>query len=139
MKQPLTNKNFLQISARDIGIISAKFLLDVGKPLKQSPYIVETSGPKEYAPLAVRDILTTLMGREVKMIGIERDELGSFFEETIPKNLVQPLVELIVASLPGGVTALEIAKRGHDHVYGTETLEAAISSMYQEFLTASKT
>ena len=47
--------------------------------------------------------MTEIIGKEVDLKLVERDQLSDYFKQLVPEEHVQELVEMTTAVLPGGI------------------------------------
>ncbi|KAM0323345.1 hypothetical protein ACHAQA_008938 [Verticillium albo-atrum] len=93
------------VSVADVGRACAQKLLETGQALSQNPYVFELYGPRPYSALDVQQALEKASAKSVKIVPVEPEKLGEHFEKHLPARHVQGFVDMITATLAGGVMA----------------------------------
>ncbi|VUC24322.1 unnamed protein product [Clonostachys rosea] len=118
------------ISIEDIGTICAQKLLEVGQPLLSNPHFFNLYGPRNYSSLDVKTALEEISGKAIEPIVISKDQLASFFAERGPPSVVQEMVDMTTAALPGGIM-VETFDDEDGTVRGTTELVETLRKIYQ--------
>ena len=70
-----------------------------------SPRYIKVFGPRHYSSLDLHRAISEVVGREVKMEAVERDQLKEYFGKVFPPAYVQEFVDMTTAVMPGGIMA----------------------------------
>lgn len=100
---------FIQISVADVGKKCTEKLLETGQRLPHVPYNLTLHGPRSYSAMDVKEAVETLMGQEVALDTIDPSQLSDFFRQKVAPQYASELAEMIIAMLPGGVLAEDMA------------------------------
>ncbi|CAG9953529.1 unnamed protein product [Clonostachys rosea f. rosea IK726] len=126
---PATHK-IPMISIEDIGTVCAQKLLEVGQPLPSNPHFFNLYGPRNYSSLDVKSALEEITGKVVEAIIVPKDQLASFFAERAPASVIQELVDMTTAALPGGIMVGTFEDEEGD-VRGPTELVETLRKIYQ--------
>ncbi|KFA54561.1 hypothetical protein S40293_02240 [Stachybotrys chartarum IBT 40293] len=94
------------VAAADIGAALALELIKQANATEK-PYIFELHGPKMYSPRDVQTCFSEVLGHEVAVKAIEKEDLRGFYSKLFPRQIVDDWVEMAVSFLPGGPIALD--------------------------------
>ncbi|RBQ92198.1 hypothetical protein VDGD_09582 [Verticillium dahliae] len=97
--------NDAQVSIVDVGRACAQKLLETGQTLHSCPYVFELFGPRHYSTLDVRQALEKASGKSISIVPVEPEKLAEHFAKHMPTSQVQTYVNMITATLAGGVMA----------------------------------
>jgi len=93
------------VSIKDIGETCAKYLLtDLGNP---SPQCLKVLGPRPYSSNDLRDAFEEVTGKKVELGLAQGEDLKALFRQLFPEHCIPDFMEIIEASLPGGLIAEE--------------------------------
>ncbi|KAF5008651.1 hypothetical protein FDECE_5063 [Fusarium decemcellulare] len=89
------------VSGKDIAETCVKYLL---KPSGQpSPYCLNILGPQPYSSEDVKHAFEEVTGKKVELKLLEGPGLEAFFKMIFPEHAIPDFMEMIEASLPGGL------------------------------------
>jgi uncharacterized protein YbjT (DUF2867 family) len=93
------------VSIKDIGEACAKYLLtDSGNPSSQR---LKVLGPRPYSSNDLRDAFEEVTGKTVELGLTQGEDLKAFLRTLFPEHCIPDFMEIIEASLPGGLIAEE--------------------------------
>jgi uncharacterized protein YbjT (DUF2867 family) len=93
------------VSITDIGEACAKYLLtDSGNPNLQRLKIL---GPRPYSSNDLRDAFEEVTGKKVELVLAQGKDLRALLGQLFPEHCIPDFMEIIEASLPGGLIAEE--------------------------------
>ncbi|RAL07632.1 NAD(P)-binding protein [Aspergillus homomorphus CBS 101889] len=116
------------VAVKDIGYHSMQSILMDKVP--QTPYVFELQGPRDYTPVDVQRAFEKVLGRQVELRPVAKENLEEFFGRFLPKVAVGPFVEMTLSFLPGGVMHTDAKKREGVKVYrGEMELEEVVSRL----------
>ncbi|KAJ5601775.1 hypothetical protein N7510_011309 [Penicillium lagena] len=117
------------VAISDIGATLAE-QLTIKESLSRKPYIIELHGPKKYSPLDVQAAFTRVLGKEVEVRPVEKDNLRQFYAQIFPPQILDYWVEMATSILPDGKLGTDYMLRSHATVlYGHTDLETAIEAI----------
>lgn len=122
------------VAVQDIGAVLAREALAGKKTSRDSPYIYELHGPKDYDPRDVQAALSKAMGRDVAIKSVEKHQLPEFFARVFPPKVASAFVEMTVGFLPGGKMILEPDAVDREVVRGTTRLDEALGEIVKAVL-----
>jgi hypothetical protein len=91
------------VSLKDVAEFCAGSLLGEFDATKPSPHYFKLFGPRHYNSLDLKSAVEKVTGNEGRLELVQRDQLASFFAQQIPDAYVQEFVDMVTASLPGGI------------------------------------
>ena len=115
-------KTLPMVSARDISIFAAKLLLE--EPDRNR--VVELYGPEDYSPVNAANVLTQLLGYEVK--AAEESDLNlekGMLQRGFPQKTVAAFIEMF-SGFNSGLIAFE---GRYEKMYGSVSLLEALSTL----------
>ncbi|RAH67398.1 NAD(P)-binding protein [Aspergillus aculeatinus CBS 121060] len=124
-----------EVAVKDIGYHSAKCILstETDRAGSSSPYVFELHGPREYSSVDVQRAFAKVLGREVELRPVAKEDLTEYFGRFLPETAVGPFVEMTLSFLPGGVMHKQYEQR-HDVrvVRGEVELEEVVAGLLGE-------
>ena len=94
----------------DIGEICAQILLESGQPLPSKPHVFDLHGPQSYSAIDVKAALEAVTNKNIKVVGIEPEQLLEYYGRKVPEQYAQELVEMTISMNAGGLVAKEMQK-----------------------------
>jgi hypothetical protein len=93
------------VSIKDIGETCAKYLLtDSGSPSSRRSKIL---GPRPYSSNDLKDAFEEVTGKRVNLELAQGEDLKALLRHLFPEHCIPDFMEIIEASLPGGLIAKE--------------------------------
>lgn len=118
----------LQVGLADVRSTCAKALLNPEK--KPSPYIFNLFGPRHYSGYDIKEIIEEITGKTLNLVPVEKDDLFAHFtKHQIPVSHVQGMVDMVTATLPGGIMAGDFAY-GENVVRGEVDMLDSLRKLY---------
>ncbi|KAI6780663.1 uncharacterized protein J7T54_001167 [Emericellopsis cladophorae] len=118
------------VSIKDIGLYAARSV--TGPPPATSPQIFKLYGPKAYSALDVRDAVARAINRDLEIKEVTPDNLREHTAAMVPESMVDDLVGLTTATLPGGKLQDEFEPRQGVDEIGEVTLEDIFVEIFGE-------
>ncbi|KAG9256865.1 uncharacterized protein F5Z01DRAFT_672095 [Emericellopsis atlantica] len=118
------------VSIKDVGLYAARSV--TGPPPATSPHIFKLYGPKAYSALDVRDAIARAINRDVGIKEITPDKLREHTAALVPESIVDDIVGITTATLPGGTLQDEFEPRQGVDEIGEITLEDAFLEVFGE-------
>jgi len=118
------------VSIKDVGLYAARSV--TGPAPATRPHIFKLYGPKAYSALDVRDAIARAIGRDVDVKEITPDKLREHTAAMVPESIVDDLVGLTTATLPGGKLKDEFEPRQGVDEIGQVTLEDVFVEAFGE-------
>ncbi|KFA70197.1 hypothetical protein S40285_04397 [Stachybotrys chlorohalonatus IBT 40285] len=94
------------VAAADVGAAMASELIKQ-TDTTEKPYVFELHGPRMYSPRDVQTCFSEVLGHEVAVRAIEKEDLHGFYSKLFPPQIVDDWVEMAVSFLPGGPIAVD--------------------------------
>ncbi|KAM0424165.1 hypothetical protein ACHAPT_010534 [Fusarium lateritium] len=113
------------VAVKDIGQALASELVKESTP-PTKPHILELHGPQPYTPLDIQRVFSQILGKEVEVKAVEKEDLPAFFGKIFPPQIIDEWVEMSTCFLPGGIAEKDVTKEGEVQVVKgkTELIEA---------------
>ncbi|KAF5023104.1 hypothetical protein F66182_4861 [Fusarium sp. NRRL 66182] len=93
------------VSIKDIGEACTKHLL--AEPENPSPQRLKIFGPQPYSSNDLRDYFEDVTGKRVELGLSQGQDLKAFLRQIFPEHCIPDFMEMMEASLPGGLIAKE--------------------------------
>ncbi|OJK00148.1 hypothetical protein ASPACDRAFT_118108 [Aspergillus aculeatus ATCC 16872] len=122
------------VAVKDIGYHSAKCILSPKTgSTETSPYVFELHGPREYSSVDVQRAFAKVLGCEVELRPVEKENLPEYFRRFLPETAVGPFVEMTLSFLPGGVMYKQYEQRKERRMErGEVELEEVVAGLLGE-------
>ncbi|KAF5025012.1 hypothetical protein F66182_2963 [Fusarium sp. NRRL 66182] len=116
------------VSLKDIAECCANSLL--AESTRPSPHYFKLFGPRSYSSIDLKEAVEEVIGKQVELKLVERDQLPEYWSKIVPEAYVQGFVGMTAAGLPGGVIEKDWVY-DEKTVQGKQELVDSLRSLYR--------
>jgi hypothetical protein len=95
-----------------------------------NPHFFDLYGPRNYSTLDVKSAIEQITVRPIEAVIITKGQLAEFYSQTVHPNMIDDVVEMTEAALPGGIMAGDF-EGDENTVRGDVELVDALRKIYK--------